>query len=378
MADISNFIEVIGDKNIILQNINANNITIISGNEENKEVTSKKKLIAESIAELVKQLDEFKKADKAPEVKVSEDDFDDIDFDDLVNAIKYDNCVVFIGPEISTNGKNESLHQNFYKEISSKNTMYDELEGFFMPQSEKKLKTKMMTFYNEDFHQQNEIAYNLLQKIAQIPFSLIISSAPADTLHRILDVHNKQHSFLFYNETEIESPEPTKEQPVIYNFLGNPADNGKFIFTHQQFHDYINQKQKVKIPTEIEAKVQEAEHFLFIGFDFDKWQNRLALLTFSLETDGYFFSDKKISSEIEQFLKKQFNISQIEQNYNDFIDLLLYKTHEEGLTVSLSQIFFENTLRTLERIRARTLDTNKLEPLLNIEENLNQLKEKFF
>lgn len=376
--NINNILEIFGDKNISLQNITANDIIITTGNEENPEVTAKKKVIAEEIATLIKKLDEFRRENKSPEIKASEEDFENVDFDQLVEAIKYDTCVLFIGPEISVNKQNESLHRNFYESINSKRTQYDAEECFFMPNSEKKLKTKMMSYYNEDFHKENSEGYSLLEKVAQIPFSLIISSTPDDTFHRILDSHNKEHEFLFYNETEQECSEPHKDKPVIYNFLGNPADNGKYIFTHKQLHDYINQKQKVKVPTEIEAKIQEAEHFLFIGFNFELWQNRLALFTFNLETEGFVFTEKEIDKNLQKFLQEQFKISQVKQNYNDFIDILLLKVSEANENISLSEVFVKNTLSTLERIRAKTLDTSKRETLIDIEEELKLIKERFF
>ena len=101
-------------------------------------------------------MDAFKQANKSPKINASEKDFGKINFKELINAIKYDNCVLFIGPEISLNKKEESLHELFYESISSKNTNYDKEEGFFMPNSERKLKTQMMTFYNEDFPSLNE------------------------------------------------------------------------------------------------------------------------------------------------------------------------------------------------------------------------------
>jgi len=79
----------------------------------------------------------------------------------------------------------------------------------------------------------------------QIPFNLIISASPDDTLHRIFDSHNKKHNFISYNEDEQDVDEPSKDMPLIFNFLGNAGFNGKFIFTFQQFHDYINQKQVI-------------------------------------------------------------------------------------------------------------------------------------
>jgi len=214
----------------------------------------------------------------------------------------------------------------------------------------------------------------------QIPFNLIISAAPDDTLHQIFDNHNKKHSFLYYNEEELDIEEPTKENPVIFNFLGNPATNGKFIFTFQQFYDYINQKQIIKMPVNIEAKVSEAVQFIFLGFDFEKWYNRLALASFNFNngTESITFNNSKLSPETKLFIEKQFNISYIDKEYNEFVDVLLQQTHKADLTFSLSDIFVENTLNAMERIRVKAIDINKLEKLIEIDNDLKRIKEKFF
>jgi hypothetical protein len=147
-----------------------------------------------------------------------------------------------------------------------------------MPGAEIKLKSRMQEFYKFDktitgnkrnFHMENRKGYAILEKIARMPFSLIISAAPDNTLPLIFEQHNKKHRFVFFDGTRQELEAPTKDDPVIFNFLGNPAHNGNYVFTYKQFHKYINEKQDVKVPGEIESKVQEAQHYLFLGFDFE-------------------------------------------------------------------------------------------------------------
>ena len=392
-----NKIHTFGDNNINLQNITANDINIITGKEENPEVTAKKQEIASNIADLIKQrsarklkkiiADLIKKLDlkhkeKEPhKINASIDDFDDIDFDELIDSIKFNNCILFIGPELSINEEGENIHLKHYQEeISSRKIIFDKDEGFFMPNSETKLINKMKRFYSGAFHEQNKIGSDILEKLAQIPFNLIISACPDDTLHKIFDEHNKKHNFIYYNEDEQKVEEPTKDKPMIYNFLGNSAKNGKFIFTFQQFHDYINQKQAIKIPVNIDAKISEAVQFLFIGFDFKKWYNRLALANFKFNegAERITLENVKTSDMTKMFVEKQFNISYIDTNYNDFVDLLLQQTHNASLTISLTEIFIKNTLNALEKIRVKAIDTNKLEFLIEIENQINQIKEKFF
>jgi len=376
----NNRIHTFGDNNIELQNITARDINIITGKEENSEVKAKKETIATSIVELIKQLDSKNSENKTVLSKASIEDFDDIEFDDLIDAIKFDNCILFVGPELAVNGEGKNIHEEFYDSINSKKIKYDSKEGFFSPDSETKLINKMKRFYSETFQTENQAGYDLLEKLAQIPFNLIISASPDDTMHRIYETHNKKHSFVYYNEDEQQVEEPNKDNPVVFNFLGNPTINGKFIFTFEQFHDYINKKKVIKIPVNIEAKVADAVHYLFIGFNFEKWYNRLALLNFKLKenVESYTFSDTKISEETKEFIEKQFNISYINNDYNDFVDVLLEQTHKAGLNQSLNEIFISNTLNALERIRVKAIDINNLGKLIEIENEMKQIEKKFF
>ncbi len=379
-SEITNINKILGDQNVSLQNITANDIKIITGREENPEVSAKKNQIAEQIALMIQKLDASMIEQLVAEPTLTTDDFEDIDFDDLVDAVSFGNCILFIGPELSLNESGGSLHEKFYESISKKNMEYDPEDHFFMPGSETKLTNRMKRYYSNTFHDENKAGYKILEKLASIPFHLIVSAAPDDTLHRIFDEHNIEHTFVHYNGDEQEVPEPTKEHPIIYNFMGNPAANGKYIFTFQQFHDYIKQKQLTKVPLNIEAKVSEAVHYLFVGFDFEKWYNRLALLSFKLnpETESFTFAQSKMTENIKEFIHKQFNISYIDQNYNDFVDVLLHETHQAGLSKSLQEVFVQNTLNALERIRVKTIDINKLELLMEVEQDMNRMKEKYF
>jgi hypothetical protein len=78
------------------------------------------------------------------------------------------------------------------------------------------------------------------------------------------------------------------------------------------------------------------------------------------------------------FINRQFKITPIEHDYEQFVNLLLKKMHEKGLSVSLMDIFVTNTLATMERIRAKAIDINKLELLLDVENEMKEIEKKFF
>jgi len=375
--EIKNISDITGNKNIALQNITANDITIYSGHEIKPEIKEAKKQIADKIANLIQVVGLLseKQEDKFINI-VSEDTFDDIDFDELIDEIKYGNCVLFLGPEISVDENDNSLHKQFFKRISKKENKYNETDGFFMPGAEAWLLTKTRKYYNNQFQEENTIAIAVLKKLAQIPFKLIVSLTPDDTMHQIFDNYNIKHTFSYYKGTKDDDFVFSKDSPILYNALGVARKNGRYIYTLKQFDEYIKNNIEAKFPFEIEKKIKkEATNYLFIGFDFNKWYNKLIMYELNLlpHVDSFAFDAGKTEITNQEFISEYFNVTFVDANYKEFTDLLLQKSKLAGLTKSLNQSFTESILLALENIRIKTIDSEKLEELKILEKKLQTI-----
>ena len=186
------------------------------------------------------------------------------------------------------------------------------------------------------------------------------------------------HKFAFYNlRLKLKVNEPTLKNPVIFNMLGNTAEDGKYIFTHKQFYNYINQKQEVKVPFEIETKIKNVAHYLFIGFDFNKWYNRLLLFALNLynEAEAYSFEADKLDEIHLDYVNKEFNISFIDNKYDKFIDILLQKAKQQELTIDLIKTFIENTMKDISEMSANSEGKDMFEELSNIENKINTISD---
>ncbi len=308
-----------------------------------------------------------------PEVDSTTDEFDEIYWDDLVEAIDTESCILFIGQDISIDNNGKSLHEIFSSNIEGRKITYNNIDSFFMPGADKQLKIKAINYYNKEFIESNIQGNNILQKLSKIPFSLIVSTCPDDTIHRIWKQYNKNHQFLFFNGQKQESYEPTKENPIVYNLLGNASKNGNYIFTHQQFYEYINSKKDVKIPTEIETKIRNAVHYLFIGIDFDKWLNRLLLFSLNLDAEGYSLNKKDIEEMNHGFIYEQFNVSAVNSNYESFTDALIQKCKEKNIYEPLIDTFIKNTTEQLEIIKSKPSSEKHIVQLNEIEKKIENI-----
>jgi hypothetical protein len=379
--DIKNIANTTGNNNISLQNITANDIIIYSGKEINSEIKQAKADIANKIANLIQLAAlRFDEKEFYPEQITDNSDYDEIDFSDLIKSIEFGNCVLFIGPEISIDENEISLHQKFCESSSNNKRKYNINDGFFMPGAETRLINSSKDYYSRIFPFENKKGNQILSKLAQIPFELIVSLAPDDTLHRIFSNYNIHHHFLYYTGIKHEDAKLNDKIPIIYNALGAASENGRYIYTHRQFNEYIKNDIEAKFPFEIENKIKKEDttHYLFIGLDFNKWYNKLLMYELNLlsEVESFSFDATKIEDLNKEFINQQFNVTFIDANYTAFTDILLRKSKDAGLTKSLNRTFVDSIFQELEAIRVETVDSDKLATLKEIEQKLSLITNK--
>ena len=304
----------------------------------------------------------------------------------LIKSIQKGECVLFLGKEIAVDENGVSLHEKFYKEIVKDfDVKYFESDGFFSPYDDVFFLQEIQDFYVDEFPALNKKGEGILKQLAQIPFSMIISLTPDDTMHRIYDDFNKPHQYFYHDGTKPNIEKPSIENTLIYNILGE--GKGEYILTHQQFYDYIK---KIELHPEIKLKLQKAQYFLFFGFNFNKWYNRLLLFLLeisigkrSIKPIIHAFETKPIKPEFEKFVKKQFNITYVEDDYSLFLNQLLSKTTEDKMLTNLNSDFILQLEVNLKGIKNKLVDKRSFEELIaigndveEIESNLLSFKQK--
>lgn len=378
-----NTINISGDDNIVLQNITARDITVIIGKDLPIEIKQQKEIFKtklKELAETLEQIDEKVKTIPKPESFIPPEDdpaYEAIRWRRLLQALRHQGCILFIGPEISVDSQGRSLHHEFYVDLAKdySEIEYLENEGYFSPESDEIILYDVLDFYSKEFPRKNVTGRRILEQLAQVPFSLIISLCPDDTIHKVFTDYGLNHQFIAYNGTRQEAEPMTPEKPVVYNILGNASSNGRYIFTHENFYNYLN---KVYIPAEIKKKIQDATHYLFIGFDFNKWYNRLLLfiLEFEQKKSGAHrmtIGKKDVKEDIEKFISKQFNITFVDNDYSQFIQWLIHNVNEEGLLRNLNQGFVQSSFRKLKSLSARVGTEDNLDELLKFESPVEEI-----
>ncbi len=373
---------ITGNLNTVLQNIRDSIINISLAPTLPEEVKQKKaelKAKAEEILELLKQ----KIAELKPEeIQQTEETKD---FQLIARSLRSGKCILFIGPEISTDKDGVSLHEKFYRQLSDSPTseaIYNVEDGLFQPHDDPMFELDITEFYQDIFPEQNKIGYEILDKLASINFPLIFSLAPDETIHNIYEKYDIEHEFLYYNGTELKDVIPSVDKPVIFNVLGSAVSEGaKYIFTYSDLYNYIKNAQ---IPSHIKDTIKSATHFIFIGFDFAKWYNRLLLFILDLhnvERNQYrLLIEKHVDKKnVIDFLQKQFRITIVENEYREFVNNLYAYLKFYGTQKNLSLVrdkiihFYKRQSQKLNEIARRLIDAETMEQLSNIEKILEEI-----
>ena len=392
-----NSIYTFGDGNINLQNIENSTVTIIIGDQVKPEVKAKKLSINNMFTEIIQKLAEFERLQIAKETKpenVDADLFDEVQWDDLLDSIQYNKCVVFLGPEISVDENGVSLHDNFNRSSGKQGLEYNDKDSFFMPgqdksDTEKDILMKVMKYYSNKFSTENTIGHQIIENIAKIPFPLIVSVAPDETIRKVFHEHNKPHNFYAYNGKTLDVQVPTVENPVVYNLLGSPLgspvdklapgnanEKGFYIFMHEHFFDYMQKGTNVRMPLNIGDMVRNAHRLLFIGIDFNKWYNRLLMFCLDVKAKGFSCYPTDLESVHSNFIKQQFKITNAQGNYLKFVELLLSKCIERGMYKPLYRYFVEQTLQKVADQRILAMKTDNEGELQEIVIRIEKLRDE--
>jgi len=364
---------ITGNNNQIFQNI--------SGVGAEKASDERRKKVIESIQGLITHFQSIDlKEDEIPDVLQIEDaSFGGVDFEEIVNAVQQERCVLFLGPEISVDEHGVSLHEKFNRSISNHNRQYYKKEGFFMPGSESKVFMAAKIFYENEFFQQNKIGYELLLKLAQIPFKFIISLAPDETICQVYDQYHIDHEFAYYNEQE-QPKKISLDKPFIYNALGSII-RSRYIYTHKAFNQYVKSTPETKFSFGLEAEInkQDIVNYLFIGFDFNKWYNRLLMYELNLFSGvtTYSFNADGLNKWGKDFLKRQFNVTFIDENCAIFVDLLLNQFQKRNAHRPLMKHLVKTIGSKLEQLEIKAMDAETQAELHEIEGKINKIKTQY-
>lgn len=263
----------------------------------------------------------------------------DINWDFIVDCIKTEKCILFVGPETPLTLSGVPLYHALVNHIQAdgKEVVYHPEDDFFYFRDEG---AKSLTYYNIQRFFSQDHAQDIFEKIAKIPFNLIISVSPDLLLKKYFEANQIPHRFEYYRK--YENPKdvelPTIDMPLIYNLFGSIEDDESMIFTHDDLFDFIFALLgDHHLPNNIENELKTGKNFIFLGFKFDKWYVKLLLRLINSYSNRLllrYASNLKgsINDYVKEFCKEQFKINFIEEDINGFIVELHKRCEQQNLT----------------------------------------------
>lgn len=261
---------------------------------------------------------------------------DSINIEYLIKSLQSSRCILCIGPDFfsePTGARQEVKLANFLREREEQLQIRVYDDGWFHSRGESEVETwqRVREFYEQTGSNESI----LLEKIAEIPFHLILSFTPD---YRVRDAFKKTGaSFFSFNKYEplIIAGEPTSTQPLVINLLGELNNRNSLVLTQSDYFQFLKAIfEKKFFPELVKDQIAQAEYILFLGMSLDKWYLQLFMqllkeydrqkMTPSKKFSSDSFMDAPTQINCEEQFRILFDIKDVEV----FVDTLHLKCAE--------------------------------------------------
>lgn len=290
-----------------------------------------------------------------------------MDWSEIIEPIEEGKCVLIIGPEIYRDD-NETLEEKLYDYLDVPNNPnirnYYREDGLFLFMDEQKknrVSRMLKKFYKQPIFLEAE---SIMTKLAQIPFSAIISINNDMRLLSVFDRMGFDHDASYYwknNNMNDKKLMVSKGKPLIYNLFGRIDQRDSLILTHDDLFDYFESifPGGKGIPEKLKQKMVTADNFIFLGLDFKKWYMQLLLRLLHVHnTNQYdffrFAANVEVSEQVRTLCFEQFNIEFIPKNIKEFVDELYKECKNQKLTkeFNMKKLPVEERLKEIKNLLA--------------------------
>ena len=270
-----------------------------------------------------------------------------MNWNDLLEDLEEEQAILFLGPELmQLDGKSLGLHirEQLCRENPDDILHHYQRDGIFLFRDEsakvsvqKKIKRLYKQFPPDEA---------LLQRIAALPFHLIISLTPDTYLRDTFEQCGLNASFHYFRSTEPFDalPKPEKGRPLLYNLMGVIGDDESLALDYDDVFNLMKDCLSTGLPLKLNERLVRASTFLFLGFDFEKWHTQM-LLRFLSQRPGInkfaIAGEKPAGNDTSIFLVSGFHIrfEKGEQADENLFDSLYRHCAERGMLRKLENLY---------------------------------------
>jgi hypothetical protein len=283
----------------------------------------------------------------------------EFEYEDILDALEEGSCVLFIGPRLYQDAEklvvDDKMHSHLQaqKRYESLVARFYQEDGFFLFKNESS-RRPMVRMMRKFYEQEGEQSLDVLQKLARLPFSLIVSLMPNNLLEKAFIDQRQEYlsDFYFRNEPPKDYVEPSAERPLIYNMLGDLSKPESLVLTHKDLFSYLESIFKGKsMAPELRKLIQDARTFIFLGLPFEKWYMQLLLrvlyhISSRLESLEQYASTANGMIRHKIF-EDEFQIKFVPNEGVDFVNQLYNLAEEEDLLKAIPEETEQHTYRNM-------------------------------
>jgi TIR domain/SIR2-like domain len=259
----------------------------------------------------------------------------------IVGKISKGECVLIVGPDIVDFGE-KSFFEKFCEAIY-KDNYFSQFLAPCPPNLFAREELLQLTDdgylsdvrgFMQNYYSEQTIFNEPLELIAQIKFPLIISLFSDTRLNRMFEQLHLPFEYRFQplSENPMEVELPTVDKPIIYNLLGDIAEEG--IITFDNLFTYLQGiLGGTNLPTNIKHLLGKPNtSFLFLGVHFEKWYIQLLLRIIMTKGKRNFTSLKSANSdEMCTFIATRLRLSLSETEPLDYLKLVYEECKRQNI-----------------------------------------------
>lgn len=239
-----------------------------------------------------------------------------------------------VAPSPAADEPTEMLYRDLYlrriREHAEVGHNFYDREQFFLfkdNNSKKKAKKAVCALARDPQWRPDEA---LLERIAAMPFPIVISVNSDPYLREAYERYGIRHQYDYYmvqeNKSERAFDKPTAANPILYQLCGSTEDPNSLILDYHDLFKFIkNLLSETQFPQKLKYALKDATTYVFLGFQFDRWYAQMMLYflnmldnDFDNSSSNYAMLAQMSQQETKDFVAEQFNVKYISADRADF------------------------------------------------------------
>ena len=255
---------------------------------------------------------------------------------EIVDSFEERKCVLLLGPNLAIGKGGELLQPGLIDYFKAKQLdVEQDIDNLFTCKKQTKTRAHL---YLKEYYRDNGAPNDLHRRLARIPCHLYISISPDLLMKRALEDYGVEHEFKYYIKgqpsEEIANPNPSPDNPLLYNLFGSIDNQQSLIFTHDDLIQYMLSIIKdFNLPQNLRGSLVNSLYFIFLGFDFDKWYLRLLLRMFLDDSKLSIASEagSRTQDRLRTFYAGNYGLEFVDSNIEEYIKGLYDECDKRGL-----------------------------------------------